>query len=230
MSLTTVDGSLISSGAITLTTQVTGTLPVANGGTGVSTSTGTGAVVLGTSPTLVTPALGTPASGVLTNCTGVARAALPSGSVLQVIQTAITAGFSTTSGTAVDITGLTATITPSSASNKILVITNFFANGTSSPYPHFFLQRNGSNIFIGDANGSATRQSAGAHIGGGATNEIISVATTYLDSPSSTSAVIYKWRVYTYGSRTVYIGRDAGSADAQNVTAPGTITLMEIAG
>ena len=38
MSLTTVDGSLISSGAITLTTQVTGTLPVANGGTGVATA------------------------------------------------------------------------------------------------------------------------------------------------------------------------------------------------
>lgn len=32
--------------------------------------TGTGAPVLATSPTLVTPALGTPSSGVLTNCTG----------------------------------------------------------------------------------------------------------------------------------------------------------------
>ena len=55
MSLTTVDSGLISSGAITLTTQVTGTLPVANGGSGVTTSTGTGANVLGTSPTLATP-------------------------------------------------------------------------------------------------------------------------------------------------------------------------------
>lgn len=53
-----------------LTTNVTGTLPVANGGTGVTTSTGTGAVVLSNSPTLVTPALGTPASGTLTNATG----------------------------------------------------------------------------------------------------------------------------------------------------------------
>ena len=33
-------------------TTVTGTLPVANGGTGVTTKTGTGAVVLGTSPTI----------------------------------------------------------------------------------------------------------------------------------------------------------------------------------
>jgi hypothetical protein len=53
-----------------LTTGVTGTLPVANGGTGVTTSTGTGATVLSTSPTLVTPILGTPTSGVATNLTG----------------------------------------------------------------------------------------------------------------------------------------------------------------
>jgi hypothetical protein len=57
-------------GKIGLTTHVSGTLPVANGGTGVTTSTGTGAVVLSTSPTLVTPALGTPSSGTLTSCTG----------------------------------------------------------------------------------------------------------------------------------------------------------------
>ena len=55
-------------GKIGLATHVDGTLPVANGGTGATTSTGSGAVVLDTSPTitspaLVTPALGTPASG-----------------------------------------------------------------------------------------------------------------------------------------------------------------------
>lgn len=53
-----------------LTTGVTGTLPVANGGTGVTSSTGSGNNVLSTSPTLVTPVLGTPSSGTLTNCTG----------------------------------------------------------------------------------------------------------------------------------------------------------------
>jgi hypothetical protein len=53
-------------GAVTLA----GTLAVANGGTGVVTSTGTGSVVLSTSPTLVTPDLGIPASGTLTNATG----------------------------------------------------------------------------------------------------------------------------------------------------------------
>jgi hypothetical protein len=77
---------------VNLATGVTGTLPVANGGTGITSfgsgvatwlgtpssanlaaavtdETGTGALVFATSPTLVTPALGTPASGVLSNTT-----------------------------------------------------------------------------------------------------------------------------------------------------------------
>ena len=53
-----------------LTTGVTGTLAVANGGTGTTTATGSGSVVLATSPTLATPNLGTPSAGTLTNCTG----------------------------------------------------------------------------------------------------------------------------------------------------------------
>ena len=57
--------STATSGAVTLA----GTLAVANGGTGVTTSTGSGNNVLSTSPTLVTPILGTPASGNLANCT-----------------------------------------------------------------------------------------------------------------------------------------------------------------
>jgi hypothetical protein len=72
----TTDGTFDSSGnmktvvgSVNLATQVTGTLPVANGGTGVTTSTGSGSVVLSTSPTLTTPVLGTPTSGTLSNCT-----------------------------------------------------------------------------------------------------------------------------------------------------------------
>ncbi len=51
------------------TTNLTGVLAVANGGTGVTTSTGTGSVVLNNSPTLTTPILGMPSSGALDNCT-----------------------------------------------------------------------------------------------------------------------------------------------------------------
>ena len=50
----TVGGNLVVSGTATLSTA----LPVASGGTGGTTSTGSGAVVLATSPTLVTPVLG----------------------------------------------------------------------------------------------------------------------------------------------------------------------------
>ena len=80
-------------GAVSLTADVSGTLPAGSGGTGITSlgsgvatwlgtpssanlaaaltdETGTGSAVFATSPTLVTPALGTPASGVLTNCTG----------------------------------------------------------------------------------------------------------------------------------------------------------------
>ena len=80
---------------IPLASAVTGTLPVANGGTGITSlgsgvatfmgtpssanlrsaltdETGSGAAVFATSPTLVTPALGTPASGVMTNVSGTA--------------------------------------------------------------------------------------------------------------------------------------------------------------
>jgi hypothetical protein len=86
-------------GSIDLTTKVTGTLPVANGGTGITSlgtgvatflgtpssanlaaaltdETGSGAAVFATSPTLVTPNLGTPSALTLTNATGLPAAGL----------------------------------------------------------------------------------------------------------------------------------------------------------
>ena len=78
---TTLNGAVIRSGSVDLTSEVTGTLPVANGGTGITSFgtgvgtalgqnvTGSGGIVLATSPTLVTPVLGTPTSGNLSNCT-----------------------------------------------------------------------------------------------------------------------------------------------------------------
>jgi hypothetical protein len=68
--------------AVTHATSLTlgSALPVTSGGTGVTTSTGSGANALATSPTLVTPILGTPTSGTLTSCTGYTTANL-SGSI-----------------------------------------------------------------------------------------------------------------------------------------------------
>ncbi len=74
------------------------TLAVTSGGTGTTTSTGTGSTVLSNSPTLVTPVLGTPASGTLTNCT------FPT---LNQSTTGTAAGLSTTLAVASGGTGVT---------------------------------------------------------------------------------------------------------------------------
>jgi hypothetical protein len=65
----TINGGSLTGTAISLTdAALTGILPVAKGGTGVTAKTGTGNVVLSDSPTLVTPALGTPTQGSLVSC------------------------------------------------------------------------------------------------------------------------------------------------------------------
>jgi hypothetical protein len=76
LTLPAVSGTVLTSASDIPTSSITGVLSVSQGGTGVSTApadvsyTGTGATVRNTSPVLVTPALGTPASGNLSNCTG----------------------------------------------------------------------------------------------------------------------------------------------------------------
>ena len=141
---------------------------------------------------------------------------MPTGSVLQVVQGALQDETATTSGSWVS-TGLTATITPSSASNKILV--SYTAPGGSS-------HNNSSNgtftIFRGTVSGTNL---GGSDWGYGYSNDNGVHTGCELDSPNTTSA-----QTYTIGMR-----NDAGSStgickgSGTNAnTARATITLMEI--
>jgi hypothetical protein len=74
-----------------------------------SVPTGSGVPVLATSPTLITPALGTPASGVLTNCTGTASG-LTAGDASSVIKKEVTADVTNATATMANLTDLSVTL------------------------------------------------------------------------------------------------------------------------
>jgi hypothetical protein len=142
---------------------------------------------------------------------------IPTGSVLQVVNTVYGTPTSTTSNTLVD-TGLQAIITPSSSSNKILVIYTVpvvKATGDNSNGVSLGVTRNGSIV------GNTFWLSYGAWTGSSANNRA-GYSATLLDSPSSTSALTYKLRFCeTYGSAGVSVCHDDSYA---------TMTLMEIKG
>jgi hypothetical protein len=94
-------GTLTSCTGLPLSTGIVGTLGVSNGGTGVTTSTGSGSNVLSNSPTLVTPALGTPSALVGTNITGTAAGLSIGGNAA----TATSATSATTATTATNLAG-----------------------------------------------------------------------------------------------------------------------------
>lgn len=102
-------------GAVTLA----GTLAVANGGTGVTTSTGTGSVVLSTSPTLVTPTLG--AASATSVAYNLGAAATPSVTFTGDLNTGV---FSPTADTVAISTGGTERLRVSSAGNVGIATTN----------------------------------------------------------------------------------------------------------
>jgi hypothetical protein len=146
---------------------------------------------------------------------GAAKANFGAGTVLQVVNASTSTQVTSSSSSFVD-TGLTATITPSSTSSKILVLVNqagIFANAINGGFASLQLNRSGTSIIqfgyiVAYLTSTLSR-------GGIAT-------TSYLDSPNSTSALVYKTQFACAGGSTIDMQRDNSGAS--------TITLIEIAG
>jgi len=143
--------------------------------------------------------------------TGATVTGLSAGKVLQVVQGTHAVAVSTASTTYVT-TGVSASITPSSTSNKVLVfghINSFYAYGGSPAGAYIALYRGGSVIV----------SNAGWTYSASTTGLIASLPFNYLDSPSSTSSLTYE----------VYFKLANGSnVNAQDSGNPSYITLMEI--
>jgi hypothetical protein len=116
------------------------------------------------------------------------------GKVLQVVQAVKTDTFTTTSGTLVDVTGLSVAITPSSTSSKILVFANVWASANYYA-GHIGLFRDSTELGLADAASNRPRSLmdfVGDNTVMATHGQILCLSAHYLDSPSSTSALTYK--------------------------------------
>lgn len=167
-----------------------------------------------------------------TSGTLVTSNAMPTGSVLQVVSSTKTDTASFTSSTFSDVTGLSVSITPSSASNKFLIIVNVngsWQNGITKIGGR--LMRDSTAICIGDASGSRTRVTSELYWGVNG-DTFSPMSANYLDSPATTSAITYKWQASSMDNAgTVYVNRAYVDADATYVgRGASSITVMEIKG
>ena len=167
---------------------------------------------------------------ILSGDTGVPASGMPAGSVIQTVQTVKTDTFTTTSNSYVDVTGLSVSITPSSASSKIFVL--FQVNGSQNVgagRASLRLLRDSTVIDAGSASGSRTPA-----LGGFSSADVsipsAPVSGNFLDSPATTSSVTYKIQLaMTAGSGSAYINQTAQDADSSNqIRMASTITVMEI--
>ena len=160
-----------------------------------------------------------------------ADANAPSGSVLQVVSTTKTDTFTTTSTSFTDITGLSVSITPISATSKILVLYNFQASATSGEYTAGFqLVRNSTAICLGVAEGSRFAATSYNRSVNSVADQSWAMAMNFLDSPATTSATTYKVQAREGSGGTVAVGRTVGNSDSSVMARfPSTITVMEIA-
>ena len=159
------------------------------------------------------------------------------GKILQVVQTIKTDTFSSTSDSYADITGLTVTITPSSASNRVLLLADVKISPLDIQDLAVHLRLNGGNsgTYIGDSAGNRI-SSASAAFGNAGTFELArnanQVNINYVDSPATTSAITYSVQMRRSGaSNTIFVNRGGLDADsaARGRTASSLIA-MEVAG
>lgn len=168
--------------------------------------------------------------------TKIRDAGLPAGSVLQIVSATKTDKQSTTSSTAVDITGLSVSITPTSASSKILVQCDVNCGGYNNTYTAFFVKRDGSDMLVSTAvSGSSQIKSTFTHSFMDVASQEYKVQGTshsYLDSPATTSQTTYKIQfASTSGGTSATINAPYNNTNAGYIIGgTSTITVMEIAG
>lgn len=142
------------------------------------------------------------------------------GKILQVVSASTTTSTAVASTTYTD-TSLTASITPSATSSKVLVIVtqNYYIYRSTSGFQSMGLQLLRGATTIVDPNGN---YSMNAEIGAGVLGIQTYATIAYLDSPSSTSSLTYK----TQGK--VGTTANSGAVTFQNGNSPSYIILMEV--
>ena len=135
---------------------------------------------------------------------------------------------SSASGTLTTITGLSATITPSSTSSKILIYVtlNYGANGGNRAV--FGLTGgNTATAYRGDAAGSRRQVATGAQSIDA--NDVVPVTMLYLDSPATTSATTYSAQAADIAGGTLYVNRSSTDTNSTNYARyASTIVVAEI--
>ena len=210
----------------------TGILAVVNGGTGSNTLTANN-VILGNGTSAVQFVAPGTASNVLTSngTSWVSQAAGGGGKLLQVVSTTKTDTFTTTSGTYVDITGMSVSITPSNSANKILILVNLaIINSSASTRYVFKLVRNSTDIGSGTGAGARVGVMAGDQTTAATGGFLGTMGGIHLDSPATTSATTYKVQTYAIDSGTIIVNRTMNDTDGSTYfRTSSSITAMEIA-
>ena len=172
----------------------------------------------------------------LTNqLSGMTSASLPTGSVVQVVQNVKADTFTVSGATFVTITGFDVTITPTSASSKVMIDLSLHIGEGQDTFPLFRMYRGSTELTIPSAIGSGQAGMFGKTTTGNDTRDqylIEPVNFKFLDTPSTTSAVTYsiKVRPMATTSRTIHVNRGNTIGDANQFTTISTITATEIKG